>query len=249
MRAKRFIIAITILTLFSCAHKKEEDIITQIKPTGYVNDFANVLSDNVQMSLEKIITDFEKASSIEIAVVTLPYLDNHTIEDAAVTIFERWGIGKKGKDNGILFLVAIKERKLRIEVGYGLEGTIPDSLAGRIRDIYAVPYLKDNDYNRGITATTLALITIISKKQGIDFKTGIEDRITVPSEKKNTVPIIPLLLLLAFLFRFGLWWIFPFFFMGSGGSGYSGRGFGGFSGGFSGFGGGMSGGGGASGSF
>jgi len=119
-------------------------------PTGYVNDFANVLSADEKVQIERLLDEIEKNTTVEISVVTVQTLDGDSIEDFALRLFEEWGIGKKEKDNGLLLLIAIQERKYRFEVGYGLEGTIPDSVAGRIGRDALVPYFKEGKYGEGI---------------------------------------------------------------------------------------------------
>src|SRR5690348_9508325 len=96
------------------------------KPQGYVSDFAHVLSSDTRQALEAKLSNFERATTNEIAVVTVPSLEGDTEEDYAVRLFKEWGIGKKGKDNGVLILIAPHERRARIEVGYGLEEVLPD---------------------------------------------------------------------------------------------------------------------------
>lgn len=126
-------------------------------PTGYVNDNAQVLSPGARASLEAELAAFEKETSTEIAVVTVPSMDGDYIEHYAVQLFEAWGIGKNDRDNGILLLLAIEERKLRIEVGYGLEGALPDALAQRILDTEMTPLLKQGDYDGAVTAGVRAI--------------------------------------------------------------------------------------------
>jgi len=102
------------------------------KPEGWVTDRAGLLDPIAKARVEQLLTEVDRKSGVEIAVVTLPTLGGRSVEEVAVELFHAWGIGKKGKDEGLLLLVAPKERKLRIEVGYGLEGTIPDGMAGEI---------------------------------------------------------------------------------------------------------------------
>lgn len=122
------------------------------KSQGYVNDFASLLSSQGRASLETRLSQLEKDTSAEVAVVTIKSLEGYTIEDYAVRLFENWGIGKKSKDNGVLFLIASEEREVRIEVGYGLEAVITDSRAGRILDKAVVPRFKEGNYEAGIFA-------------------------------------------------------------------------------------------------
>lgn len=120
------------------------------QPTGYVNDYANVLNIEQKEQLEQALVSFEASTTNEIAVVIIPDLGGDTVEHYATKLFEKWKIGKEKQDNGILFLVSINDREMRIEVGYGLEGAVPDSLAGRILDSEVIPSFKSGDYPQGI---------------------------------------------------------------------------------------------------
>ncbi len=119
---------------------------------GFVNDYAGLMSMQGKQALEARLTQLEKDTTAEVAVVTIKSLEGYSIEDYAVRLFENWKIGKKGKDNGVLLLVALDDRKMRIEVGYGLEPIITDGRAGRIRDDDVIPRFKNNDYESGIVA-------------------------------------------------------------------------------------------------
>ena len=130
-------------------------------PQGYVNDFAGLLSAQGKEQIEGQLSQLEKDTTAQVAVVTVKSLEGSTIEDYASRLFEKWGIGKKGKDNGVLFIVASDDRKVRIEVGYGLEPVLTDSRAGRILDNDVVPFLKKNDYEKGIIAGVNAIETYV----------------------------------------------------------------------------------------
>ena len=118
---------------------------------GFVNDYAGLLSPAVKTQLDAKLSQLEKDTTAEVAVVTVKSLEGDDVDDYAVRLFEKWKIGKKDKNNGVLFLVALDERKMRIEVGYGLEPVITDGRAGRIRDDDVTPKFKQNDYDGGIT--------------------------------------------------------------------------------------------------
>lgn len=127
------------------------------QPQGYVSDFAGLLSTSGKNRLETQLALIEKETGTEVAVVTVKSLDGVSIEDYASRLFEKWGIGKKDKDNGVLFLTASDDRKVRIEVGYGLEAIITDARAGRILDNEVLPAYRRGDYEAGITAGVNAI--------------------------------------------------------------------------------------------
>ena len=119
---------------------------------GFVNDYAGLLSPAVKTQLDTRLSQLEKETTAEVAVVTVKSLEGDSIDEYAVRLFEKWKIGKKDKNNGVLFLVALDDRKMRIEVGYGLEPLITDGRAGRIRDNDVIPRFKQDDYEGGIVA-------------------------------------------------------------------------------------------------
>jgi len=214
------------------------------KPAGYINDFANIISYNTQSAIHNLAYELEQKSGAQLAVVTVKSLDGLNIEDYAWQLFEKWGIGEKGKDTGVLLLIAPSEKKLRIEVGYGFEGAIPDGLAGEIIRKDILPYFKKGDMDQGILRGALVLLELMSKEMAV----SLSGNYAIPERVESGVSTMRLIFNILFILLFlgGRWFFFPLFL--GGGRGYYGGGGGGF-GGFGGFGGGLSGGGGASGSW
>ncbi|MBI2916864.1 MAG: TPM domain-containing protein [Chloroflexi bacterium] len=132
------------------------------EPSGFVNDFADLLAPDVEASLEQALRDLEQETTVELTVVTVSDLGGDSVEGYAVRLFERWGIGKKGTDNGVLLLVARDERRVRIEVGYGLEPYLTDSHAGRILDTEVMPDFRKDDYSLGIIKGARAIAQAIN---------------------------------------------------------------------------------------
>lgn len=134
-------------------------------PTGFVNDFAGVFSADQKNVLTEKIRDFEKRTSAEIAVVTVESLDGEDIKTYANNLFNKWGIGKKGKNNGILLLLAVKDRKIRIETGYGNEGILNDAKAGRVIKQKITPLfdVKKRKFAEGLIAGAEEVMTIIGQ--------------------------------------------------------------------------------------
>lgn len=133
------------------------------KPAGRVNDFAELLGAPARAALEQRLQDVETKTSSEIAVATVKSLDGMSVEEYANRLFKEWGVGQAKTDNGVLILVAPNEREMRIEVGYGLEGILPDGLAGEIRDEQFLPRFRNDDYAGGITAGVTRIADIVEK--------------------------------------------------------------------------------------
>jgi uncharacterized protein len=126
--------------------------------TGRVNDNAGMLSKEAISRLDAALADFERTDSTQLVVLTIPSLQGEPLEDYAIKVAQAWGIGQKGKDNGVLLLVSKGDRKVRIEVGYGLEGRLTDALTGRIIDHAIVPAFKAGRFDAGIEAGVAAII-------------------------------------------------------------------------------------------
>ncbi len=135
------------------------------KPTGPVNDFAGLLDASTKASLTTLIDAVEKETTAEIAVATVTTLDGMSVEEYANKLFKEWGIGQKGHNNGVLMLVAPTEHNMRIEVGYGLEGILPDGLAGSIMREDVLPQFGRGDYQGGIVRGVERIATIIRKNE------------------------------------------------------------------------------------
>jgi len=182
-RLPRFLLPIVGLVVISLAALPAPARAGFPQPQGRVNDFAAVLDEGAKTELVSIIRDAEAVSSAEIAVVTVPSLDGMTVEEYANKLFAAWGIGKKGADNGVLILVAPQERKMRIEVGYGLEPVLPDSLAGSIIRSEFTPAFKEGDYRAGILQGVSRVAGIvrenhrlITEKQEVSGTAGTDRR-------------------------------------------------------------------------
>lgn len=173
-------------------------------PTGHVNDFAQVLSSEAAANLNAELTAFNASTSNEIAVAIVPDMGGDYLENYAVKLFEEWGIGKAQSDNGVLLLLAIEEREIRIEVGYGLEGALPDSVAARIIDSMA-PQLRAGDYDAAVAGAVRDIIAAtqgeyVGESEQGSFLGGL------PIEAIIFLPFFVLTWLAAILGRSKSWW-------------------------------------------
>jgi uncharacterized protein len=222
--------------------------------SGWVNDFAGIIDPRSAERLVSLAGEVNQKTGAEIAIVTIKSLEGDSLEDFSTRLFKHWGIGKKGQDNGILILVAYDERKIRIEVGYGLEALINDAFAGGIIREAMAPDFKAGNYGAGILegAAAISLRLADFYKVTLTGNYSPDNTGQYGSVYQKIGPVKAIFLAIFFVFMLIMFIRHPvlfmlFFFSGRGyrGGGGLGGGFGG--GGFGGFGGGMSGGGGASG--
>ena len=241
------------------------------KPTAPVADYAAVIPPQIEQQLNAHLAELERKTTAQLWVLTVNTTGGVPIEEFALDLAEKWGIGQRGKDNGALIVVAVADRKYRIEVGYGLEGALPDAYCANVARAYFVPYFKRGRYGEGLYLATLETTDKVAKEYGVEMsgrqapqlarRTRAASRRQQPRATGGVCsagfPILMLVLIFSSMGRRrGLrGWALPFLFgmtMGSShrhsswGGGFGGGGFGGFGGGFGG-GGGSFGGGGASG--
>jgi uncharacterized protein len=261
----RWLHVLALALLLASLPSRAERVSDLPRPSNYVSDFAGVLSPATRQSLDGLCGEVDHEAHAQIAVVTIKSLDGDTIENFATQLEDKWGVGPKGSDRGVLLILAIQDRKRRIEVGYGLEGILPDAKAGEIGRAM-VPDLRAGDYDAAVTLAVSQIAQIIAADAGVTLRPlAHAPPRTQPLGIGGILLFLVMLFLVAiFLARAGgsglLGFLLGMFLggrggggwgggMGGGGWGGSGGGNGGGAGGFGGFGGGGSGGGGASGSW
>ncbi len=142
-----------------------------LKPQGYVNDYAGVLRREAVEELNEACARVEKATGVQMALVVLPSLEGEPVEDVANLLFRKWGVGQKQNNEGLLLLVAVRDRRTRLEVGYGLEPAIPDGYAGwLLREMR--PALRAGDYRGALLAAVDALGARIAEAKGVKLTEG-----------------------------------------------------------------------------
>jgi uncharacterized protein len=213
--------------------------------SGHVNDFANILDQQTKEKLELWLTNFENMTGTQIAAVTVTSLEGRPIEEYANALYRAWGIGAKtgeNKDKGALLLVALQDRRTRLEVGYGLEGDLPDGLAGEIIRRMR-PELQQGRYSEAMTTGVRTLLDTLAEKWNVNIA-GIEDRryayhAPAPAPLGGGAGLLCLLVGLFIFFLFfaslskggrrggggrgrpgagDLWWLYPIIFNSGGGT-------------------------------
>src|SRR6202790_4968977 len=237
-----------VLILGACGVSAE--VVKNLKPQGYVNDFAGVLSASAKEKLAALCAEVDQKTKAQIAVVTVSSLEGEPVEQFSIDLATQWGVGPKQQARGILILLAPNDRKYRVEVGYGLEAILPDGKVGGFgREM--VPLLARNDYGGAVTLLTERIASVIAADRGVTLDTL--NGAAVPSPEPVRSPfamssIVWLLLFVIFLFSPVLGFILRLLFGGSmgprrgGGPWMGGGGYGGGSLGGGGFGGGGGGG-------
>ncbi len=156
-------------------------------PVHYVVDLAGIINDDVEYRLNGYLQELEQKTTCQVVILTIQSLEGESLEEFSITAAnDKWKLGQKGKDNGLLLLVSLEDKKYRFEVGYGLEGALPDSLVGSIGRRFLIPYFQKGDYSTGIYAATLAIINEIATNEGIEI-TGmpkIQERAYYDSYRK-----------------------------------------------------------------
>jgi uncharacterized protein len=221
-------------------------------PAAPVVDLAGIVDSGAETKLNRYLKELQTKTGAQMAILTVNSLEGQAIEDFSINIaHDRWKLGQKNKDNGVLIVVALSDKKYRIEIGYGLEGLLPDSLVGSIGRQYLVPYFKKGDYSTGIYAAAVIMANEIARDAGVEI-TGlpaVKEAYPAKKSRKSSgilgkifsllffvIMVILFIknprLFLAFLFlssmggRSGRW--------GGSGGGFGGGGFGGGGGGFGG---------------
>jgi uncharacterized protein len=141
---------------------------------GYVNDYAGMISSGAKTNLENELRVFEQTDSTQIVILTVPSLEGENLEEFSMRVADSWKIGQRQKDNGIILLVAQQERKIRIEVGRGLEGRVTDLMAGRVIDLVMKPKFKRGDFDGGLFAGVHALIDGVRGEFAADGRQKVE---------------------------------------------------------------------------
>ena len=181
----------------------------------YVNDSANLLSDETEDYIINMNKTLEEQTGAQIVVVTVQNLEGQSLEEYATELFRDYGIGDKEKNNGVLLLCAYEERQFRIEVGYGLEGTLTDGKTGRIQDEYIIPYLKENNFNNGIRNGFNAVLKEVENEYGITIEGAEEGNVVGTTTRTNVssnvaphiIMMVIFILVVIFFSRRGIFFI------------------------------------------
>lgn len=207
-KRKMLLLFVTILLLLStltgCSSEDTLKVtalmIPDVKQDVYVYDQGNFLSDDVESQVNSFLVELEKQTTIEFAVITIPTLNDLTIEQYAVKLGNKLGIGKADKDNGILLLISKEDTKVRLEIGKGLQGILTDSVSGRILDQFFVPFRDEDNYDDATSKTVQAVINALSASEEYEISIkGIDTEIVAKEIPLHVYILILVAIMLALL--------------------------------------------------
>jgi uncharacterized protein len=202
---KKFVFFIPVLIFFTGTYTSLAFDVPA-KPQKFVNDYAGILSVENVNALESKISNFEKQTSNEIAVIIISSLDGDTVENVAQNIFTKWAIGKKDKNNGVLFLIALAEHKTRLHTGYGVEGTLTDLATSYMQSEITAPAFRQNDYYAGINNTVDKIFETLNGKNVVPEGYQKAKGSKINWEFVFVVIFIALQWIIAILGRSKSWW-------------------------------------------
>jgi uncharacterized protein len=205
--------------------------VSQLQPTGYVNDFAHVLAPATRAQIDDICQQIDEKAHAQVALVTVNSLDGRDIESYANDLFQKWGIGSKKTDRGVLILYAIQDHRARIEVGYGLEPILPDGKVGSFQR-EAIPMMRGGEYSQALLLVTERVANVIASDAGVQLTNAEPPAPAAPEQPPDTgisiggivLLVVVVLIVLFTPLRSLLFWILFSSIFGGGRGGWGGGG-------------------------
>lgn len=195
---KHVLLLLVVLLQTFCAAAGLEAAEIPPKPQAgtniYVQDYADVISPASEKIIYSLGRELDAKTTAQVAVLTVPTLDGEPIESYALNVLRSWGIGSKDKNNGVLIVVATQDRQSRIEVGYGLEGALPDGLTGRIQDQTMLPFFREGQYDKGIVNGYAATAATVAQEYNVKLE-GVSYNPPAQKQQEDSLPLWAELLL------------------------------------------------------
>ena len=166
---KVFTLLCVIILIFSLSFSSIAISLPEPTNNFFVNDFVDIINEYDESEMMKIGADLYEQTTSQIVVVTINSLDGYDVDEYALELGRKWGVGSEENDNGVVILLSLSDREISIQVGYGLEGCLNDGKVGRILDDYAIPYLSENDYSTGLIEVYKAVSYVICEEYGVEL--------------------------------------------------------------------------------
>lgn len=188
---KHVLLLLVLLAQMFCASGLEAAEIPPKPQAGtniYVQDYADVISPKSEQIIYSLGRELDAKTTAQVAVLTVPTLDGEPIESYALNVLRSWGIGSREKNNGVLIVVATQDRQSRIEVGYGLEGALPDGLTGRIQDQTMLPFFREGQYDKGIVNGYAATAATVAQEYNVKLE-GVSYNPPAQNQQQSDLPV------------------------------------------------------------
>lgn len=166
---KIFSLLCVIILIFSLSFSSFAISLPEPTNDFFVNDFVNIIDEDDEAEIMKIGADLYEQTTSQVVVVTIDSLDGYNVDEYALELGRKWGVGSEENDNGVVILLSLSDRKISIQVGYGLEGCLNDGKVGRILDDYAIPYLSENDYSTGLIEAYKAVTYVVCEEYDVEL--------------------------------------------------------------------------------
>ncbi|MBQ8043481.1 MAG: TPM domain-containing protein [Clostridia bacterium] len=174
----------SLLMTFVGCESQQSIKVPEVKQDVYVYDQDDCINDEIEAEINYLLKELEGKTQAEFAVISIPSLNNYTIEEYANELFNKLGIGKDDQDNGVLLLFSKTDKKVRLEIGRGLEGCLNDAKCGRILDEHFVPYREEGDYTKASRQTVMAVLTVIAEEYQVNLE-NLEQIETVEEDEED----------------------------------------------------------------
>lgn len=198
MKKKKWLALLTVICCFAaCVYPVSAEVVSP-DDVFYVYDGAQVLSAQTEQYILENSRELDSKTGAQIVVVTIPSLEGESLEEYATELFRSWGIGDSKKNNGLLLLCAVNDRQFRVEVGYGLEGDLPDGKTGRMQDAYIIPLLREDKFDEGIKNGYSAFLQEVANVYDVSI-TGEE---AISYEEEGVGPAFVICLVISFALSF-----------------------------------------------
>ena len=198
------VVILTLMNMITACVISEEIPIPTVEENVYIYDEDNIVDDDVEKILNQMLVELEEKTGVEFAVVSVKSMLGRSIGYYANDLLNTRGIGKKEKDTGVLLLFSRSDKKVRLEIGRGLEGCLNDSKCGRLLDDYFVPYRGDDEYTKATEMTVKAVLNVLAKEYEIDIQ-GLEENMSIENDEEITLSKVLLLIFILFIVMIIIW--------------------------------------------
>lgn len=166
---KIFALLCALILIFSLSFSSFAISLPEPTNDFFVNDYVNIIDEDDEAEIMKIGADLYEQTTAQVIIVTIDSLDGHDVDEYALELGRKWGVGSEENDNGVVILLSLSDREISIQVGYGLEGCLNDGKVGRILDDYAIPYLSSDEYSIGLIEAYKAVTYVVCEEYGVEL--------------------------------------------------------------------------------